>query len=310
MAPTGKSEAKIWQQMLDKPLQDLTFIAFDSESTGRHPIVSQLLELAGVKFNSKGEILEEKGSLINPGRSIPEHVSRIHGINDSMVENAASVSTVVPDFLAWLQGKTGIQTASMLPPVLLAHNASFDVNFLQVAASRLGLPQSPFPVVDTLQLARKYFPEAKNHRLQTLIENMTEKDAPLTFHRAAADSRHVMRLFLAIQALCGNNCLLKDLLNEQTLCYFRDPFEDPETKPTAGNLKVKTIADAIGRSLDLFIHYNGTGGKFRQITPLSVIYSAKRYYLSAYCHLAGNQRIFRVNRISSIELVPRIEVRG
>lgn len=299
---------KNWSQTLNKPLKQLTFLAFDSEATGRHPIVSELVELAGLKFNHNGEILDIKQSLINPGRPIPALVSEVHGISDEMVASAPKAEFVIPDFINWVQSPAPGISNLEASPVLLAHNASFDVNFLQVALSRMQAPMPISPVVDTLQLARRFFPQAKNHRLNTLMD-MLKPGQEKHFHRAEVDSRHVMTLFLSILEKLAPDARLKDLIEDDQLFFFSNPFEPLDSKQSAKDLKVRKISEAICRSFDLFIHYNGTGGKFRQITPLSVIYSAKRYYLSAFCHRAGNERIFRVNRISSLEFVPRSEVK-
>lgn len=296
------------ESLLNKPVSDLTFVAFDTETTGRHPIISGLLEVSGVKFRGTGELLEVRTQLINPGRQIPSDVIEVHGITDALVSSAPFAGEVVPGFLKWMQAQAGGIVDDGNMNVFVAHNATFDVSFLQVALTRLGLPLPQNPVLDTLKLSRYFLQNARNHRLKTLVEDLGHGGPDAEYHRAEADSKHVMSVFMDIVKRAGRKTVLGDLVDASGVMFFSKPFVEIDDHMSARDLRVHKIGEAIRAGADLYIHYRGYGVKTRQITPFSVLYSAKRYYVSAYCHADGNERTFRVDRISSLELVERTKL--
>ena len=286
---------------LGRPVRDLTFVAFDTETTGRHPIVSRVLEISAIKFKGTGEVLETRTQLINPEQSIPADVIAIHGITQSMVAQSPNYREVIPAFVNWMSSLQGGICDPNNMPVLVAHNALFDVGFLQVALSRMGLAMPQNAVLDTLHLSRKLIRDSQNHKLKTLVEHLGfESD---TYHRAEADSLHVMRLFLHMIRQLGNKCTLRDLIDESGAIFFQDPITVIHDHASARDPRVRTIGDAISSGSDMQIHYRGFGIKDRRITPLSVMLSGRKYYLSAYCHAVNSERTFRVDRIGNIELL-------
>ena len=295
--------AALHDSLLSKRVSELVFVAFDTEATGRHPIISGILEISAVKFNSKGEILDIRTELINPERQIPEEVIAVHGINDEMVAQKLPAREIIPGFVEWMQFSNTGQ-----PNIFVAHNAIFDVSFLQVALTRCGRSLPDNPVLDTLMLARQLFDKTENHRLKTLVEHLGHSDGEVVFHRAEADSIHAMKVFVEMLRMLGDDSTLGELIELAGVTFFSKPFEEIVDFATSSNSKVQRIGESINSGSDLFIHYRGHGVKFRQVTPLSVLYSRRRYYLRAYCHAAGNERTFRINRISSLEMVDRLQV--
>ena len=95
------------------------FTIFDTETTGMSPCNDRIVEIAAVKIDTDG-CHNRFHSLINPQLPIPSQVSQIHHITDEMVKDAPSFSQVGSDFLAFLENST-----------LVAHNARFDLGFLQ-----------------------------------------------------------------------------------------------------------------------------------------------------------------------------------
>ena len=285
---------------LNRPVRDLTFVAFDTETTGRHPIISRMVEISAIKFTGRGQILDKRTQLINPEQVIPADVTAIHGITQSMVAQMPNYKQVIPSFVEWMSSFAG---AGDDMPVMVAHNANFDVGFLQVALSRMQLSMPQNAVLDTLTLSRKLIQDSQNHKLQTLIEHLGYEAQ--TYHRAEADSLHVMKLFLHLLSKLGNKCTLGNLLEESGAIFFKDPITLIENYSECKNPRVAFIGEVIESARDLQIHYRGFGIKDRQITPVSVMKSGKRYYLSAYCHAAKSERTFRVNRIATMVPVER-----
>ena len=207
-------------------LTELTFIAFDTETTGLSPLQDSLLEVSAVKFRLneqlQAQVISEFSQLINPRCAIPFGVIKIHGITNEMVDGCPPIESVIPQFLKWLGPND---------QVLLAHNASFDLNFLHIALNICNFDLPDHLVLDTLPLSRKILSEPANHRLQTLIEHLDLEAAG--YHRALADSYHVMNLFTALinkyrttQPNKHNPTLIEDLVGMSGgKCFNKQAYE-------------------------------------------------------------------------------------
>ncbi|WP_278234658.1 DEDD exonuclease domain-containing protein [Isoptericola sp. AK164] len=162
---------------LGTPLQDVTFVVVDLETTGSRAEDAGITEIGAVKVRG-GEVLGEFQSLVNPGRPVPAFVARLTGITTQMVATAPDPDLVLPSFLEFAHDA-----------VLVAHNAPFDVGFLRAACAELGYAWPGFAVVDTLPLARRVVTrdEARNHKLSTLAALFRAGTSP--DHRALADAR-------------------------------------------------------------------------------------------------------------------------
>lgn len=163
-------------------LADDTYVVFDVETTGLSAVYDTIIELAAVKIRG-GEIIDRFESFANPHHRLSATTINLTGITDDMVRNAPEVSEVLQKFHEW----TG-------DSVLVAHNASFDMGFLNVGYKKIGIGKSPNPVIDTLELGRFLYPDMKNHRLNTLAKKF---DIELTqHHRAIYDAEATGYLLL------------------------------------------------------------------------------------------------------------------
>ncbi|MCC7300055.1 MAG: 3'-5' exonuclease, partial [Verrucomicrobia bacterium] len=120
--------------------------------------------------------------LINPGMPIPFYATEVHGITTEMVTNAPAFSHVWPEFAAFCQGS-----------VLLAHNAAFDIRFLQAELASAGLMPKELLIGDTLPLFRRWFPQAGTYSLEPLSSFLGVRGGD--YHRAEADSFHIINIF-------------------------------------------------------------------------------------------------------------------
>lgn len=160
-----------------------SFVAIDVETTGTSPGHDRLIEVAAVRFED-GRETACLSQLIDPECPIPPRIQSLTGIHPGMVAGKPRIAEVVPA-LAELIGD--------LP--LVAHNAPFDVAFLEAAFAQTGrsLPNWSY---DTAELSRIVLPLARNHRLATLAGLL---NLPLErHHRAEDDARACGRLFLAL----------------------------------------------------------------------------------------------------------------
>lgn len=151
-------------------LSDDTFVVFDVETTGLSAVYDTIIELAAVKIHN-GEIIDRFESFANPHHRLSNTTIELTGITDDMVESAPDVDIVLRKFLEWAKDD-----------ILVAHNAAFDMGFLNVGYQKIGLKKATNPVIDTLEVARLLYPEFKNHRLNTLAKKF---DIELTQHHRA-----------------------------------------------------------------------------------------------------------------------------
>jgi len=107
-----------------------------------------------------------------------------------MVKNKKTISDVLPRFLNFCKDST-----------LVAHNASFDVSFIKHNAAKLGL-EFEYKIIDTLTLARELLPHLKNHKLQT-VANELEIDL-FKAHRAKDDATATAKIFLKFVEMQSN----------------------------------------------------------------------------------------------------------
>lgn len=288
---------------LDVPIRDLVYVAFDTETTGINPVVSRLVELSGVMFRGSGEVIKTMSLLIDPETEIPQEVIAIHGITNEMVRGMPTCREAVPQFISWIQDVPRSVPQTM--PVLAAHNAGFDLAFLQVALAKAGQSLPPNPVIDTLSLARKLLPGSLNYKLKTLVEYIGAE--PGVYHRAEADSFHVRSLLLKILAELPADTTLKELGKVAELLCFLDPASLAPGQFTGKcEAALSSIEQAIKNGLDLRMAYHGHRRTTRQVTPVALLFSNGIYYLNAFCHLAQNERTFRLDRIAKLETVTRV----
>jgi len=157
------------------PLAQASFVVVDLETTGGSPVDDAITEIGAVRF----EGVERVGSfqsLVDPERPIPASIAHLTGITDRLVIGAPTLPEILPTFVEFARGA-----------VIVAHNASFDVSFLNAALLRLDYPTLPAPAVCTAKLARRLvWPDVPNVRLRTLAEYFRTRTKPT--HRALTDA--------------------------------------------------------------------------------------------------------------------------
>ncbi|MGM9629914.1 PolC-type DNA polymerase III [Butyricicoccus sp.] len=166
----------------DAPL-DETFVCFDTETTGLKPEFEEITEIAAVKVRG-GEVLEEFQTYVNPHKPIPANITELTGISDETVADAPDLSDALPAFLEF---------AGDLP--LVAHNAGFDMAFVNKGCERLGI-QRDFTSIDTVEMSKILFPDMARHRLDSMAKAL--KVGPFDHHRASEDAAVLGRIFIKL----------------------------------------------------------------------------------------------------------------
>lgn len=183
-------------------LSEDTFVVFDVETTGLSAVYDTIIELAAVKVRN-GEIVGRFERFANPHHPLSATTIELTGITDDMVKDAPDVDVIIREFKEWIKDD-----------ILVAHNASFDMGFLNVAYKELlKTEKAANPVIDTLELGRFLYPEFKNHRLNTLCKKF---DIELTqHHRAIYDAEATGYLLVKmLKDAAEKNILFHDQLNE------------------------------------------------------------------------------------------------
>ncbi|MGX7198484.1 PolC-type DNA polymerase III [Enterococcus nangangensis] len=169
----------------DVVLSDAEYVVFDVETTGLSAVYDTIIELAAVKMH-KGNVIGEFEEFIDPGHPLSKTTVELTGITDEMVRGSKSEEEVLRRFKEFSKGT-----------ILVAHNATFDMGFLNTSYGRHGIAEADNPVVDTLELSRFLHPQLKSHRLNVLAKkygvNLEQH------HRAVFDSEttgHLAWLFL------------------------------------------------------------------------------------------------------------------
>ncbi len=157
-----------------RPLKEAEYVVFDIETTGLSVINNKIIELAGVKMRDE-KVIDRFATFVNPHERIPYNIQQLTNINDDMVRGAPELEDVLPKFREFVGDA-----------VLVAHNARFDIGFIQANLKSLGQPPMDNPVLDTLEMARLLLPNLKNHRLNTLSDRF--KVSLENHHRAVDDA--------------------------------------------------------------------------------------------------------------------------
>ncbi len=153
--------SKYSTEVLDSPLNKLTYVVFDLETTGTSPEEGdKIIEIGAVKIAPGFRIQRSKfHTLVNPGITIPESSTKIHGITDENVQNAPDVCVAIYDFIDFARGS-----------VIVAHNAKKDLSFLKNEMKDYSI-RNPFTfTLDTLKLSRIVNPSASKHNLDYITD--------------------------------------------------------------------------------------------------------------------------------------------
>ena len=263
---------------------DRIFVAFDTETTGLSPKQAKVVEIAGVRFTGTGDEISRFSTLANPGDPMSPEVISIHGINDAMVQRAPTPTEACRQFAAWLHEDD----------VLVAHNAGFDVAFIATELKRGGLPCPRNRVLDTLRWARDLKLPTANCKLQTLVDHYGLPETG--YHRAMADSLHVMQLMLRFLEPEPPH-RLEQLMRRATVNNHDATHHGFHLAP-----RFATLPDAIDRGDVLEMRYDGDDhhGIPQRILPLTLCSIGETDYLMAQCMTDGGVKQFRLDRVIAL----------
>ncbi len=174
----------------DQTLDD-TYIVFDIETTGFSSIKDKIIEIGAVKV-ANGEIVDKFSTFVNPKRPIPFEITKLTGITDEMVMDYPEIGEILPQFLEFVGDG-----------VLVAHNAGFDVGFIEQNCRYMEIDPY-FVYVDTVALARVLLPTLSKYKLNIVAKALGNSHE--THHSAVDDAGATAEIFVKfVQMLTEEN---------------------------------------------------------------------------------------------------------
>lgn len=264
------------------------FSFLDVETTGLDQASGdRVCEIAIIKtLNS--EIVDRFVTLINPGVAIPSRAVNIHGITDAMVRRSPFFRQVSEEILDILKDS-----------VLVAHNAAFDLGFLESELRNLSVALPEYKVIDTLGIARRYY-EFPSNSLGKIAESIGVR--PECEHRALSDvmtTKSVFEYFLMDLARRGIRLKrLKDILKLQG-----KPVELKTSSELVLPRELEYALRAKGKLRIKYLSAYNEDTSTRVIEPFEISVSKASTYIHAFCHLRKERCTFRLDRILDLKAV-------
>ena len=174
--------------------KNVGYVVFDLETTGLSPFKDEIIEIGAVKVDENGRIIETFTTLVKPAKPVTEFIQNLTGISNEMLTDAPSIYIALPRF-AVFAGES----------ILVGHNVTFDIAFVQQKAKIYKDIKLLNPYVDTLSLTRNVYPYLKSYKLQDLIKEFDLKT--YAAHRALADVVATQQLYELLKTNIKRNNL-------------------------------------------------------------------------------------------------------
>lgn len=200
---------------------DLNFIAFDLETTGLYAQQDKIIEIGAVKYID-GQIDSVFSTLIDPEQNIPAMATKVNKISDDMVIGKPKIQDTLDNLGQFCNGF-----------VMVAHNASFDFQFLQTNYKQHKMQAPDSLIVDTYGMAKKIVPGLANYKLATLVQHFKIKSA--VFHRAEDDAKYCAQVFMQlVKKITGQDTMppLDNLISLSGKHFYFEKLKD-EDKQTS-----------------------------------------------------------------------------
>ena len=195
---------------LDRKLSELTYTVFDTETTGLEPSNGdEIIQIGAARILNNRLLRQETfDQIVDPECPLKPESIPIHGITEDMVRGKPNIDVVLPAFHEFCEDT-----------VLIAHNAAFDMRFLQLKEDRTAIRFAQ-PVLDTLLLSAVVHPNQESHKLDVILERLGIRID--TRHNALADALATGEVFLKLLPLLEDKGImtLRQALEASEKTYF------------------------------------------------------------------------------------------
>jgi DNA polymerase III epsilon subunit family exonuclease len=267
------------EDLLQRPARAVPVAVIDLEMTGLDPEHDRVCEIAVVRTEGF-EVLAEYQAMVKPGIRMSTAASRVTGITDAMLEGAPRFGEIAGDVVELLAGA-----------VVIAHNVTHDLEFLHRELDRAGVPLRPFVPVDTLLMARRLFAFPKNN-LHAVCEPLGV--VPEVTHRALSDARTtwgVWRRMLDVLDPDGD-VTLGELIGLIDALAPNSPLRMQQQR---------VLRDAHRHQRTVWIEYQATDAPRGVVKREIAVWKLRLPHIQAWCYLRDGERVFRLDRIRTVE---------
>ena len=192
-------------------------VVFDIETTGLSVQNCKITEIGAVKIKN-GEVLERFNTFVDPEVPIPADIVELTGITDEMVKGAPKYPEALKAFFDFI----GNDPTKDTQPLLIAHNANFDIGFIRHFAKEAGLPFEN-PYLDTLALSRYINPDLNKHTLDAIANAYNLGD--FNHHRACDDAEMLAHIFFRMIDIMEKADLRDWRMLQQEMAEKTDPLK-------------------------------------------------------------------------------------
>lgn len=231
-------------------LNSLHFCVIDLETTGGNPDTEKIIEIGMVKIENR-KITEERSFLINPEKDIPDFVQKLTGIKNSSVEHSPKIEEVIDEIIEFIGDS-----------ILVAHNTSFDIPFMNGVLKKLQRPTLENKVICTNIMTKYLIPDIMSSNLTYMsqIFNIRHSHA----HRAIEDAKATASLLLNYMDIFES----KNIRKVNQLYYPRNKFELDRAiiEQSEGLEKVYSILKKI--EIPVVLTIKGDNGVILTILPI------------------------------------------
>ncbi|MBW5455871.1 MAG: 3'-5' exonuclease [Clostridium sp.] len=217
-----------YYELLTRELDNENVVVFDVESTGINITKDEIVQIAGIKINNKGEVTEKFERFLTPEKSVGDSYL-VHGFSDQFLkEKGEDKERVLKEFLEFVKGT-----------VLIGHNVTFDITILNSELQRLDLEKANFKAYyDTLDIARRFYPSLTNHKLETLSklfntetksshdamdDILATKDVLMVMLKEKVEPTIINRMAVYGKYIKKFEPIYKEITNLKELSYIKSP---------------------------------------------------------------------------------------
>jgi len=225
-------------------------IVWDTETTGFDPLAGdRIVEIGAVELNQHLPTGRVYHQYINPERDMPAGAFEVHGLSIGFLKDFPTFRDIASEFIDFVGDAT-----------LIAHNAKFDMKFINAELKKAGLPEVPLnQSLDTLEIARKKFPGAQNS-LDALCRRFNIDNSGRQKHGALLDSEILAEIYLELVGGRQPDFSLS-LVGQTNSNNYVDNFTGPLLRPN----KLKSlITDSEKEAHNDFIKSLGTSAMWNK----------------------------------------------